>query len=287
MSTSNLSELKARLRSHLVEVARDRDPYLATGGHFYVRQYLRDRLQQWGSVETHRFRVRGQPHENLILNLPARPDAPHSLPPLLIGAHYDAVPGSPGADDNATGLAVLLELARFFAATPIRFPLRFVAFDLEESGLLGSRAYAEYLWKKREPLRLAIALEMLGYCDETPGSQSYPAFLNYFYPDRGNFIALIANLPAIGDAIALSRQIRKTDLPCEWLSVPGRGFLVPDTRRSDHAPFWDRGYRAVMVTDTANLRNPHYHQPSDTIANLNFDFLAQVCHGLTCSLQNL
>ena len=270
-------DLKQQLRSHLVELVRDRDPYLASGGHFYVQQYIRQQLQQWGAVETHEFQVRGKTHKNLILNVPAIAD---NLPPILIGAHYDAVPGCPGADDNATGVAVLLELARKFAAQPAKYPLRFVAFDMEEYGLLGSSAYATELQEKGEPLRLMISLEMLGYRDRTPGSQSYPAGLKYLYPNTGDYIALIGNVKTIFDLISLSRNIRKNGVACEWLPAGNRGLIVPDTRRSDHAPFWDRGYAALMVTDTANMRNPHYHRPTDTLETLDLEFLTGVCQGL-------
>ena len=129
-----LLKLKERLQAHLIQVARERDPYLATAGHFFVREYIRAQFAQWGTVEAHEFREQGTVFQNLILNLPAQDETRRrSLPPILIGAHYDAVPGSPGADDNATGVAVLLELARFFAAAPIRYPIRLVAFDLEET----------------------------------------------------------------------------------------------------------------------------------------------------------
>ncbi|NET53448.1 MAG: M28 family peptidase, partial [Merismopedia sp. SIO2A8] len=113
------------------------------------------------------------------------------------------------------------------------------------------------------------------------------AGLKYFYPNRGNFIALIGNLPAIGDLISLSRSIRQNDTLCELLPVPNRGLIVPQTRRSDHAPFWDQGYRALMVTDTSFMRNPHYHQASDTIDTLNLDFLRGVYGGLLEGIRNL
>ncbi len=269
--------LKQSLKNHLVEIVRERDPYIASGGHFFVKQYLRQELSQWGEVETHEFRVEGKSYENLILNLPSANQS--NLPPILIGAHYDAVPGTPGADDNGTAVAVLLELASVFATKPAKYPLRLVAFDLEESGLLGSTAYAEALRSAKQPLRLMISLEMLGYCDRTEGSQSYPPGLKYFYPSRGDFIALVGNLTTIPTLIRLSRRIRKYT-PCEWLGVFNSGKLVSQTRLSDHSPFWDRGYSALMVTDTAFLRNPHYHQPSDTIETLDLNFLTGVCQGL-------
>ncbi|MGL5060545.1 MAG: M28 family peptidase, partial [Microcoleus sp.] len=207
--------------------------------------------------------------------------------PIIIGAHYDSVPGTPGADDNATGVAVLLELAAEFASKPVKYPLQLVAFDLEETGYFGSTHHAAKYKQQQQSIRLMISLEMLGYCDRTPNSQRYPAGLQYFYPNSGNFIALIGNLRTIPDMINLSRNIRKSGQPCEWLPVPNRGLIVPDTRRSDHVPFWDNGYPAMMVTDTANMRNPHYHQASDTIETLDLDFLTGVCRGLIQAIRYL
>ena len=297
----NSLELRQILEQHLAEVSRERDPYLASAGHFYVQNYIRQQLSRWGDVETHSFEVRGKQHHNLILNLRPnlRPNLDVNLgmnlgkstqPPLLIGAHYDAVPGSPGADDNATGIAALLALAEVFstepAAQPTR-PLRLVAFDLEEYGLAGSRAYAAELRRQNQPLRLMISLEMLGYCSQQPNSQHYPTGLNYFYPNLGNFIALIGNLATLPDLIRLSRAIRKSGQACEWLPAGLRGKIVPDSRRSDHACFWDQGYAAIMVTDTANLRNPHYHRRSDRIETLDLDFFTRVCQGLIAGIPGL
>lgn len=282
---NQIVDLKQRLHEHLKKIVRDRDPYLASGGHFFIQQYIREQLQQWGTVEIHSFTVTGKTHHNLILNLPGL--SQEKSAPILIGAHYDAVPGTPGADDNATGVAVLLELARSFAAQPIKYPVQLVAFDMEEYGLLGSTQYAEDLKQQRQSLRLMLSLEMLGYCDSTPGSQRYPAPLERFYPNTGNFIALVGNLTTIGDLIRLRGNIRKSGTPCELLPVPNRGLIVPQTRQSDHAPFWDRGYPAMMVTDTAFLRNPHYHQASDRIDTLDLDFLTGVCRGLEIGIRRL
>ncbi|NEP11501.1 MAG: M20/M25/M40 family metallo-hydrolase [Symploca sp. SIO2C1] len=291
-------DLKEHLYRHLTQIVRDRDPYLNTAGHFFVQQYIRQQLEQWGTVETHEFQVQGKTHKNLILNLPPQPRPTEKSsqsktkgrgesPPILIGAHYDAVPGTPGADDNATGVAVLLELARAFTVQPPRYPVRLVAFDMEEYGLLGSEQYAEQLKQQGQPLRLMLSLEMLGYCDPAPGSQRYPAKLEYFYPNRGDFIGLIGNLSTIPDLIRLSRRIRKEGTPCEWLPAGQKGLIVPQTRLSDHAPFWDRGYQAMMVTDTSFMRNPHYHQATDSIETLNLDFLTGVCRGLISGIRNL
>ena len=280
-------ELKQTLEQHLSEVARERDPYLASAGHFYVQQYIRSQLGRWGTVKTHDFDQRGKTHQNLILNLAASDPKADSQPPLLVGAHYDAVPGCAGADDNATGVAALLGLAQVFSVEPLRRPLRLVAFDLEEYGLLGSQAYAAHLRQQNQKLRLMISLEMLGYCSHQPNSQNYPAGLERFYPNQGNFIALVGNLVTVPDLRRLSQAIRKSGQACEWLPAGMRGQMVPGTRNSDHAPFWDHGYRALMVTDTAYMRNPHYHRNSDQIETLDLDFFTRACQGLIAGVRAL
>jgi Zn-dependent M28 family amino/carboxypeptidase len=260
---------------------------MASAGHFFVQEYIRQQFAQWGSVEIHTFKVGSKSCNNLILNLPAQPEIETAdLPPILIGAHYDGVPGTVAADDNATGVAVLLELARSFAQAPAKYPLRLVAFDMEEYGLLGSADYAALLHKQGQRLRLMISLEMLGYRDSQPGSQQYPAFLDKLYPSRGDFIGLIGNWRTLGDLISLSRNINQAGVSSQWLPVPNRGLLVPQTRLSDHAPFWDYGYPAMMITDTAFMRNPHYHKPTDTIDTLDLDFLTGVGQGLEIGIRS-
>lgn len=251
-----------------------------------MKEYLRQELGEWGEVSTHSFQVKGNTYENLLLNLPTAQENVNK-PPILIGAHYDTVPGSPGADDNGSGLAVLLELARFFSQESANYPIRLVAFDMEEYGLCGSIAYAKKLKQGKQDLRLMLSLEMLGYCDKTPNSQKYPPFLQHFYPSTGDFIALIGNLKTLSDLKTLSQKIRENHLNCEWLPVILQGYIVPDTRRSDHSPFWSRGYKAMMVTDTANMRNPYYHSSRDTIATLDLDFLSKVYQGLALGIQSL
>jgi Zn-dependent M28 family amino/carboxypeptidase len=273
---------KARLLADLVEVARERDPDEAPAGHAFVRDYIHRRFRALGTADVHAFDYRRRTHWNLILDLPGRNNDGF----VLVGAHYDGVPGSPGADDNASAVAVLLEMARAFAADPPRRRVRLPAFDLEERDLAGSRAYAAELHRQRQPLALMIALEMLGYADRRPGSQRYPPGLRYFYPDRGDFIGLIGNLRAMPQLRRAARVIRRS-VPCEWLPVPWRGRVLPDTRRSDHAPFWDLGYPAIMVTDTADMRNPHYHTAGDRIETIDVDFLTAVCTGLIEALRNL
>jgi Zn-dependent M28 family amino/carboxypeptidase len=281
--------LVMRLQDHLQQVARERDPYLATAGHFFVQQYIQTQLEQWGTVERHDFTLQdgGRIHHNLVLNLPGTSGHKSHQGMILIGAHYDAVPGTPGADDNASGVAVLLELARVFAAQPARRPIRLVAFDLEEYGVKGSEAYATQLWQAHESIRLMLSLEMLGYFCTTPNSQTYPSGLQYFYPSTGDFIALVGNLTAIPDLLFLSRHMRKAGVPCQWLPAVDGGKLIDVTRFSDHSPFWDRGYRAMMVTDTAFLRNPNYHKAGDRIETLDIPKMAMICEGLVAGLSRL
>ncbi len=278
-------QVQARLQMHLQTLVRERDPYLATTGHWLVQAYIREQFAQWGEVRVQEFRHRGQQQQNLILNL-SGVDAAASVP-ILVGAHYDAVPGSPGADDNASGVAVLLELARAIALQPASYPIRLVAFDLEEWGMVGSHCYAAHLKQQQQRLRLMLSLEMLGYRDGRPGSQHYPWPLQYVYPRVGNFIGLIGNWPTGLDLLRLRHHLQPQGVPCQWLLAGARGQFLPAVRRSDHAPFWDQGYPAVMVTDTAEFRNPHYHQPSDRLTTLDLDFLTAICIGLTTALQHL
>ena len=272
-----MKPLQFRLTQHLERLVIERNPYYASAGHLFAREYIRSHFAKFGEVLTHEFEVNGNIHQNLILQIESNSAKKRS--PLIIGAHYDTVAGCVGADDNGSGVAVLLELAAYFSANPIKYPIQLIAFDMEEYGLLGSAAYADKLKQENQKIRLMISLEMLGYCDRNPNSQHYPAGLDKFYPNTGDFIGLIGSIPTIPDLIHLQHHI-KSVVPCEWLPAGWRGLAIPDTRRSDHAPFWDAGYKALMITDTANMRNPHYHKSSDRLETLDLEFLTNVCQGL-------
>ncbi|GAB4210514.1 MAG: M28 family peptidase [Synechococcales cyanobacterium] len=267
------------LRHHLERIAQPRDPDWSPWGHAQVWQYVITQMQRWGEVESFPFTYGGQTYHNQILKLPGG-----SGDPVIVGAHVDAVPESPGADDNASGVAVLLTLAGALTRDPARHPIWLVAFDLEERGLVGSYHYAQWLRQQRQRVRLMLSLEMVGY---RGGEQRYPPGLARFYPAQGDFLALIGNLSSLGAMGQMQRHVKNAGIPCERLPVPGRGSLIPDTRRSDHASFWDAGYRAVLVTDTANLRNPHYHKLSDTLETLDMDFLTGVYRGLAAAIRAL
>ncbi|MCA6571720.1 MAG: M28 family peptidase [Pseudanabaena sp.] len=279
-----MNNLQSRLSAYLEKIVIERNPYYASAGHLFAREYIRSHFAKFGEVVTHEFEVNGNKHQNLILQIAAKDQQQRS--PLIIGAHYDTVPACVGADDNGSGVAVLLELAEYLSTNPIKYPVHLIAFDMEEYGLLGSHAYAKKLKGDRQKLRLMISLEMLGYCDRNPHSQSYPAGLDRFYPNTGDFIGLIGNIATIPDLIHLQHHMKST-VPSEWLPAGWRGLAIPDTRRSDHAPFWDAGYKALMITDTANMRNPHYHKSSDRLETLDLEFLTNVCQGLIAGITSL
>jgi Zn-dependent M28 family amino/carboxypeptidase len=183
---------------------------------------------------------------------------------ILVAAHYDTVAISNGADDNASGVAVVLEVGRLLGSHPTPRTLQLAFFDREEVGLLGSKAFVASSGHLTN-LDGAIVMDMVGYACHTPGCQKYPAGLPVSPPsDKGDFLAVVGDaehLPLLG---AFFVQGGESSLPrVLTLPVPLKGMLTPDTLRSDHAPFWLQGVGAVLVTDTANLRNINYHQPGD------------------------
>jgi Zn-dependent M28 family amino/carboxypeptidase len=163
----------------------------------------------------------------------------------------------------------------------LRSEVLFCAFNLEELNMIGSTYFAKKLKGAGAKVDAMVSLEMVGYTDSMLGSQKYPIGLKAFYPDRGDFIGVIGNWNSGGLLRGFARQMRQMrGLPVETLSVPGNGGLIPAVRLSDHSPFWDAGYPALMVTDTSFFRNPHYHGFTDTLETLNLDFMAKVCEGV-------
>ncbi len=209
---------------------------------------------------------------------------------IIIGAHYDSVWLSPGADDNASGIAGLLEIAATLASNNYLRTIRFVAFANEEypfSGTenMGSRIYARSVAEKNETIIGMFSLEMLGFYSDKAGSQKYPAGAGWFYPDTANFIALIGNLYSRSLLVDAINYYSSVSVPVQGLVAPE--FLVPDISRSDHASFWEIGYPAVMITDTANFRNINYHTVGDRIETLDFKRMAGVVSGLSIMIENL
>jgi len=267
-----------QLRRNLQAIVGERSPFSGQRHLAEVESFIEKELASYGlAVESDTFSYRGKNFRNIVGRLSAQRGA--SL--IILGAHFDSVEGTPGADDNASGLAVLLEAARLLSRARLRSELLFCAFNLEELNMIGSTYFAKKLKAAEVKVDAMISLEMIGYTDPRPGSQKYPIGLSWLYPDRGDFIGVIRNWNSSSLLRRFTRQMRQVPgLPVETLSVPGNGGLVPAVRLSDHSPFWDLGYPALMVTDTSFFRNPHYHGPRDTLDTLNLDFMAKVCAGV-------
>ena len=210
---------------------------------------------------------------------------------VVIGAHYDSVFGSPGANDNGSGAAALLALARRFAGKPAGRTLRFVAFVNEEppyfqTEQMGSLVYASRCKARGDQISAMISLETIGYFSDAPGSQTYPSIgIGAFYPTTGNFIGLVGNVRSRGlvrRAVALFRQQAK--LPSEGAALPS---FIPGVGWSDQWAFWQQGYPAIMITDTAPFRYPHYHEATDTPDKLDYDRFALVVSGVEKMIEAL
>lgn len=268
-----------QLRRTLEVIVGERSPFSSLRHLTAVESFIENELGSYGlKVESDYFSYRGKTFRNLIGR---QGDDQRGGSMIVLGAHFDSVQGTPGADDNASGVALLLEAARLLARARLRSQVLFCAFNLEELNMIGS----SYFVKKRKSagakIAAMISLEMVGYANPRPGSQRYPLGLKAFYPDRGDFIGVIANWNSTSLLRRFARQMRQVrGLPVETLSVPGNGGLIPAVRLSDHAPFWDAGYPALMITDTSFFRNPHYHSSTDTLETLNLDFMAKVCEGV-------
>ncbi len=211
---------------------------------------------------------------------------------VIVGAHYDTVPDTPGADDNASGVAVLMALAHRFRHTVCRRTVRFVAFVNEEppffqTPTMGSWVYAHACHTRGDRVIAMLSLESIGYFSDAPGSQRFPIDIpfRWFYSDRGNFIAFVSNLASRRLLRRVVHSFRRaTDLPVERGALPA---WIPGVDWSDQWAFWRHGYPAVMVTDTALYRNPAYHLPDDTPDSLDYTAMARVTQGLTAVIQDL
>jgi len=254
-----------------------------------IRKYLFEQLKEMG------FSPVLQPFDGGVNVFAERQGSDPTLGAVLVAAHYDTVLQSPGVDDNATGVAVVLEVARILGKISTPRTLRVILFDREELGLLGSLAFTGKSSNLKD-LAGVIVLDMVGYACRVSGCQSYPKGLIYQdflanagvkSPDRGEFLAVVGDAEHLPLLKAFTNS-RSMDLPpVVTLPVPLKGILTPDVLRSDHAPFWYQGVGAVLVTDTANLRSPHYHKSTDTLATIDRDFFmgaAQVVANATGKL---
>ncbi|WP_224959140.1 M28 family peptidase [Geomonas subterranea] len=281
--TPEEQRISERLREHVLMLAgqigeRNLSNYHALQD---AAQYVGDRLRECGiKVSEQSELVEGRTVLNLEGVLPGS-RVPEEI--VIIGAHYDSAPGTPGANDNATGVAALLELARRFCAKRPERTLRFVAFTNEEpphfqGSTMGSMFYARRCRERGENIVAMLSLETMGCYSDQPRSQQYPAPLDRFYPDTGNFIAFVGNVKSrdlVRRAIGTFRKSAR--FPSEGVAAPES---LPGIGWSDQWSFWQAGYPGIMITDTAPFRYPHYHQPSDTPDRIDYQRLSRVVAGL-------
>jgi hypothetical protein len=288
LADSELEILRDALREHVKALAVDIGSRTPLNRDSLVRaaDYIQSVFEEAGlSVREQDYQYYDQRVTNVLATLPATTGASAYY---VVGAHYDTVPSTPGADDNASAVAVMLELARRLRRARLKTPILFAAFTLEEPPAYltdhqGSRIFVRSCQSNGDSVLGAIVLEMVGY---TAPRQNYP-FLPRWpgYPAQGNFIGVIGNWRSLRFGRSVVRGFRKNrDLPVESLFLPFDGRILPETRLSDHASFWDAGLAALMVTDTAFFRNPNYHLPSDTIDTLDFTFMAQLVKSLELAL---
>lgn len=253
-----------------------------------ARDYIARELTQLGyEIEQQPFTAEGREVSNIIAEIPGT-TRPKEI--VIFAAHYDSVFGTPGANDDGSGVAAVLEIARLSRGLKPARTLRFVLFVNEEppyfqSELMGSVVYARRCKERKEDVVAMYSLETMGYYSDEPNSQQYPSELATLYPNTGNFIAFASN---VGSANLLRHSVEvfreNTTLPSEGGAAPE---AIPGVGWSDHWSFWRQGYSAVMVTDTAPYRYPHYHATSDTPDQLDYDRLARCVTGLFAVLRDL
>jgi Zn-dependent M28 family amino/carboxypeptidase len=247
-----------------------------------TREYIVSRLKAFGytpSLQTYTYS--GREYSNVIASIKGAklPDET-----IIIGAHYDTVLGTPGADDNASAVATLLEIARALKRFSPDRTLKLIFFVIEEppvfrSEHMGSYIYAKEAREKNENIKSMISLEMLGYYANEKGGQSFPLpLMSLIYPSTPDFIAVVGNFSSRNLTRKVKNSLRASSrVPVETLSTFS---FVPGVDFSDHRSFWKMEYPAVMITDTAFYRNPNYHRETDTIDTLNFDKMSDILRGL-------
>jgi len=246
--------------------------------------YITKQFKDYGyQVEFQTYQVQGKTVKNIIATKLGRKN-PDEI--VIVGAHYDTC-YNPGADDNASSVASLLELAKLIAEQPVARTIKFIAFVNEEPPFhrtknMGSVVYAKRAKQEKENIKGVIILESIGFYSNKPKSQRYPPIFGFFYPNKGNFIAVVGNFRSkslVKKVTAIFKQ--HSSLPIESFTTFG---FVPGVTWSDHWAFWKQGYLAVMLTDTAFYRNPNYHKQSDTYETLDYKSMAEMVKGLTSVL---
>jgi len=282
--TSAAGRMKEHVRVLSSQIGH-RDVYAAYAGLTRARSYISDSLLSYGyQVDHQEYASLGRTVANVVA---IKPGLDAALPPAIIGAHYDSC-DNPGADDNASGVAALLELARVCGEISLPRTVRFVFFVNEEPPFfktesMGSRVYTRRLKEQDEEIFGAVVLDSVGYYTDAPFSQKYPPLVGPFYPNKGNFLAVVGNFRSRGLVAGTARALKARQ-------VPRRGLILdyfPAASFSDHWSFWEEGYRGIMITDTAFMRNPTYHRLTDTFEKLDYDVMAALTAALSDWLQDI
>jgi len=269
------------------DLLRESVETIAVPRHYVAQRDANLQVAEWieGQLWSLGYRVGQQGEYRNLMTLPSCSDRAV----VLVGAHYDSVSSTPGADDNASAVAAMLGCAKAVSEFADDLSVCFVAFNREEDGLLGSKDFVDNIVSSGKlKVREAHVLEMVGYCDKRSGSQSLPKGLPIkLARDRGDFLGILGNnrSTALVDSLMSCAKTYVSDFPVLGLKIYfGLERFFPHLERSDHAPFWSQGTPALMWTDTSEFRNPHYHQPSDTPKTLDYEFLCNVTKLLTAQV---
>ncbi len=284
--TAEESQIAVNLRRHVVAVASHEHNMFQPDALEAAARYIETELEALGyTARRHVYESGMGPARNIEVEVRGGNDEV-----IVVGAHYDSVIGSPGANDNGSGVAATLEIARLLRGATQGRTLRFVWFVNEEPPFfhgpdMGSRRYVQLVRARGDRVTAMFSLETIGYYSDKRGSQRYPPPFGWFYPNTGNFLGFVANFASralLHDALGAFR--RHARFPSEGVAAPA---FIPGVDWSDHASFWDAGYPALMITDTAPYRYPHYHSARDTPDKLDYERLARVVTGLRGMLREL
>lgn len=288
--TPEQQESSEQLRAHVTMLAGrigERN-YMRPRALDSAATYIRQTLASLGyTVSEQTYEAGGKTYRNIMVALPGR-SRPKEI--VLVGGHYDSVYGSPGADDNASGTAGVLELARLFRGQPSDRTIQLVAFANEEPPFfftedMGSRRYARAARARGDSIVAMLSIESIGYYSDAEGSQRYPPILGWFYPSKGDFIGVVGNIGSRGLVHRVVKDFRSAaSFPSAGSAAPTQ---IPGISWSDHWSFWKEGYDAVMITGTAPFRNRNYHELTDRPDSLDYGRMARVVDGVAKTVRSL
>jgi Zn-dependent M28 family amino/carboxypeptidase len=290
-SSKTVRDLQSRLRDIVKVISYDigTRSYLEMINLNKTEEYIEAEIAKNSCpVQKQSFTADGQTYHNIFTEIKGsrKPDEV-----FVIGAHYDTVPDTPGADDNASGIAAIIELSRLLRESPASYTVCLAAFCLEEppffrSELMGSYQFAQELKQHNTNIKGMVSLEMIGYFSSKEGSQYYPLpFFRFVYPKTGNYAAFVGNIRSRPLTRRFEQVFKKvSSLPVESLNAVS---LIPGVDFSDHLSFWRFNYPAFMITDTAFYRNPHYHSPGDTYDTLDYEKMAELVLGIFNTVKSM